>query len=176
MGLNLWVTLGRFLASWLGKFPRQPGDVDLSPLLGARWAVASLLSNLPYAMLLSLTIFFLFFLLRVLLRNDWIAATVFVLIFSLPQVFGDYPVVDTVRVAIFYLGLLVVLKRFGLVPMVVGFISQSALIGWPLTTHLTTWLAGSTLLALALVLVLAIYGFHMSLAGRPIFSGAALDD
>jgi hypothetical protein len=42
--------------------------------------------------------------------------------------------------------------------------------------HLSQWHAASTILGVLFVLALAVYGFRVSLAGRPIFSGAALDE
>ena len=42
--------------------------------------------------------------------------------------------------------------------------------------QLSRWYAASTILGLLFVLALAIYGFRISLAIRPVFSGAALDE
>jgi hypothetical protein len=40
---------------------------------------------------------------------------------------------------------------------------------FPLTTHLSVWYAKDALLALVSVLALAIYAFHTTLAGRPLW-------
>ncbi|HET7840807.1 MAG TPA: serine/threonine-protein kinase, partial [Terriglobia bacterium] len=176
MALNLWVTLGRFAVNWLGRFPRQPGEVELAPLLGPRWTVAHLLLGFPAALLQALAYFAVFFILRMLLRKEWIAGVVFVGLFALPLAASDNPITDTARVAVFYAVTLAVLTRFGMLPMVIGYISQGILITWPLTYHPSAWYAGATYFALALTLALSVYGFHTSLGGRPIFSGAALDN
>jgi hypothetical protein len=42
--------------------------------------------------------------------------------------------------------------------------------------QLSHWYAASTIVGVLFVLALAVYGFRVSLAGRPIFSGAALDE
>jgi hypothetical protein len=44
------------------------------------------------------------------------------------------------------------------------------------TIQLSHWNAASTILGVLFVLALAVYGFRVSLAGRPVFSGAALDE
>jgi len=44
------------------------------------------------------------------------------------------------------------------------------------SVQLSHWYAASTILGVLFVLALAVYGFRVSLAGRPIFSGAALDE
>ena len=47
---------------------------------------------------------------------------------------------------------------------------------FPVTTHLSRWYATSALTGLAFFAALAFYGFHTLRAGKPIFSGAVLDN
>ena len=45
------------------------------------------------------------------------------------------------------------------------------LVQMPLTADFSAWYAGSVIFALVSVAALAIYGFHTTLAGRPVFKG-----
>jgi hypothetical protein len=46
----------------------------------------------------------------------------------------------------------------------------------PLTTDSSAWYAGTSLFLLLVLAALAVYGFRIALAGRPIFSGIRLED
>jgi hypothetical protein len=177
IGVNLWFKLMTFSEGWFGKLPPAPAITPLTILVGARGTLSVLLTLIPHYLAFALAVFFLFFLLRLLLRKDSFAAAAFVLIFvaaiALP---GKYPMVDAVFIAGAYGILVFILKRFGLLPLVAFFITDVSLTYGALTTHLSAWYAEPAFIAVAFVLALAIYGFRVSLAGRPIFSGAALDE
>jgi hypothetical protein len=177
LGVTLWLALDRFAEAWFGKLQPKPLMPFLGALPGARFATGQLLGILIQDLAFALAVFLLFFLLRLLLRRDWMAMAAFVLIFVAIQALpSNYPVTDAVFAAVAYGGLIFILKRFGLIPLTVFFFVNSAFGSLPITTHLSAWYALPTFLAVALILALAIYGFQVSLAGRPIFSGAALDD
>ena len=177
VGIRLWFTLQDFAEGWFGKLPPEPLTLPLGPLEGARLATAFLLLTISRYFAFALAVFFLFFLLRLLFRRDTIAAAVFVLIFvatiALP---GNYPLVDAVFVAGAYGILIFILKRFGLVSLVAFFITDVWLTQLATTSNLSAWYALSTYIGVAFVVGLAIYGFKVSLAGRPIFTAAALDE
>jgi serine/threonine-protein kinase len=178
VGMGLMELLENFAEGWFGRLPPEPMTPHLNPLLGAREMIGQSFWMISSELSAALAFFFLLFLLRLLLRKDWLAAAVFVLIFvAIFPLTGNYPLVDAVFVAVMFGSLVFVLMRFGLFPLVAFFIASDALSDFfPQTTHLSAWYAGSTYLSILLVLALAIYGFRVSLAGRPVFSGAALDE
>jgi serine/threonine-protein kinase len=177
VGMCLIELLENFAEGWFGRFPPEPLTLYLSPLLGAREMIGQLFRLVSSELFAALAFFFLLFLLRLLLRKDWLAAAVFVLVFvailALP---GSYPLVDAVFMVLTFGSVIFTLMRFGLFPLVAFLIASDALFDFPHTTHLSAWYAGSTYLSVLLVLALAVYSFRVSLAGRPIFSGAALDE
>ncbi len=177
VGVTLWLTLQLFVEGWFGKVPPVPYQTSLTSLLGARGTLNDLLGKGVFYLAFALAVFFVFFLLRLLLRKDWLAGAAFVLIFvaaaALP---GSYPLIDVVFYAGAYGSLIFISKRFGLFPLVTLFITDVSLGDCVLTTHLSAWYAEPMFVAIFFVLGLAIYGFRVSLAGRPIFSGTALDD
>ena len=176
-GACLLDTLRHFAEGWFGRLPPRPIMMDLEPLLGARGMIAQLLGIFPIDLVLALAYFFLFVLLRLLLRKDWAAAMVWVLIFiaanALPQ---GYLPVDAVVNAVYWGIAIFILMRFGLFPLVAFFLTYDVLHYFVHTIQLSHWNAASTILGVLFVLALAVYGFRVSLAGRPIFSGAALDE
>ena len=63
----------------------------------------------------------------------------------------------------------VVFFRFGWLSILVSTVCADSLQGFPLTTDLSAWYAHATILLSVFCLALAIYGFKVSLAGRPVF-------
>ncbi len=166
-----------FAEGWFGRLPPQPITTSLDPLLGARGMIGHLLSIIPIDLSVALGFFFLFVLLRLLLRKDWVAAAALVLIFAAQDAFsGKYPLVDAVFGAVSVGIVIFVLKRFGLFCLIVLGTTDDVLSRFVHSIQLSQWYAAPTILGVLFVLALAIYGFRVSLAGRPIFSGAALDE
>jgi serine/threonine-protein kinase len=176
-GACLFYILRHFAEGWFGRLPPQPITTSLEPLLGARGMIAQLLEIIPIDLGLTLAFIFLFVLLRLLLRKDWVAAMVWVLIltatFALPQ---GYLPVDAVVNAVFWGITIFILMRFGLFCLMVLFTTYDVLHYFVHTIQLSHWNAAPTILGVLVVLALAVYGFRVSLAGRPVFSGAALDE
>jgi hypothetical protein len=61
------------------------------------------------------------------------------------------------------------LFRFGWLSIAVGLFVLDVLGAFPLTFDPSAWYAGCTVFALVVVFGLAIYGFKVSLGGRPAF-------
>jgi serine/threonine-protein kinase len=69
-----------------------------------------------------------------------------------------------------------VLYRYGLLATIAALFVAHLLIFYPMTTELTAWYATDFVIALAVCLALAAYGFYISLAGQSLFAGRLLDD
>ena len=130
------------------------------------WALVLILAvalAMSYALLLNL--------LRFLVRRRWLAALLLVAVLAL--IFQPAYVLAFPIVAMFgalTAGLVAyALTRFGVVTGMAVLFVHLLLRSFPLTTHLSAWYAQSALLAMASVLALAIYGFHTTLAGRPLW-------
>jgi hypothetical protein len=123
----------------------------------------------------SLALVFLLVLLRVLLRREWAAVAVWMVVLSPQVLVGEaLPIVGAVALIenlLFY----AVIRRFGLVAlMVLGFVLQVSF-DFPATLDSSAWHAGYGYVTVAVVAALAFYGFRTSLGGRPVFAGGALD-
>lgn len=71
--------------------------------------------------------------------------------------------------------LILVFLRYGLLAFVFGNLFAH-LLEFPLTTDSSAWYAGTSLFLLLVLAALAVYGFRIALAGRPMFSGMRLED
>ena len=175
VALVLFEVSDNFLFPLLGKLPPVPNIGQTETLLGVRVAAGILVGNVAHWVLYALGIFFVLFLLRLVLRKDWLVAIVAVTMFSASNLGGEQPLLDFLFSVLIWLSILLVLKRFGLLVLVTGLVAQNVLILFPVTTHLSRWYAASAMTGLAFFAALAFYGFHTARAGQPIFSGAVLD-
>jgi serine/threonine-protein kinase len=175
VALVIFEVSDNFIYPLLGKLPPVPNMGQTESLMGVRAAAGILVGNVAFWVLYALGIFFVLFLLRLVLRKDWIVVIVAVTLFSAPNLGGEYPTLDFVASVLIWLSILLVLKRFGLLVLVTGLVLQNVLILFPVTTHLSRWYAASAMTGLVFFAALAFYGFQTARADQPIFSGAAFD-
>ena len=142
-------------------------------LRGPRAVADHLVAGPAVTMLLALGFALLFFLLRAVLRKEWLAAGAFALIMAVPLEGGGL-----IAWALGLVGtaaLILVFLRFGLLALVFGNYFHHFL-EFPLTTDSSAWYAGTSLFLLLVLAALAVYGFRIALAGRPMFTGMPLED
>ncbi len=150
-------------------------------LRGPRAVAGHLIGASAVSMLLALAFALLFFLLRAVLRKEWLAAGAFVLIMAVPlsgvarEQAGGGGLIAVAFGLVLAAAVILIFLRFGLLALVFGnFFGH--LLEFPLTTDSSAWYAGTSLFLLLVLAALAIYGFGIATAGRPLFSGARLDD
>jgi hypothetical protein len=171
IGLRLVQLTGTFINVRLGAAGSRTW---LDNLLGARDLAANLIDQSQRALGNTLVFLFLFFVLRVLLRREWLAAAVLTLIGMAMGLSSEFPAIGVPIGAIYFLGALLVLLRFGLLALIAtmmagGFLSYSAL-----TLDASRWYFGYSLIVLLLVAALAAWGFRTALAGRPLLKDETL--
>ncbi|HEY6387421.1 MAG TPA: serine/threonine-protein kinase [Candidatus Acidoferrum sp.] len=173
--LVLYEICDNFVLPLLGKLPPVPGVVAGESLLGMRMAIGLLLFYILYFVFYSLAVFFVLSLLRLILRKDALAFVVLVLLGALSSWGGEYKVIDFVALGLIYVSFLFVLKRFGLLVLVVGLVVQNVLLVLPTTARLSQWYAAPALVGLIAVAAGAFYGFQTARAGKPLFSGGMFE-
>jgi hypothetical protein len=119
----------------------------------------------------ALMILFIYLILSLLLRRDWLGITVGTIlieaIFGLPVIATEPPfsvVIITVVVGIFAVCAL----RFGLVSLIVCLVFFHLWVFFPVTFRFSAWYAPIFLFDLALLMSMALYGFYTSLGGQPV--------
>ena len=165
------------LPAWTGAAPTSPGFSSLDVLLGGRFVIAAILSLVIVNVLLALIVTVLFLMLSVLLRREWIAAVVIVLLLGVQQALQmSLPIWMTLPFGLIIWALPVLtFLRFGLLPLASGTFVVMALANYPLTPSLGAWYATPTWLLIGTVLALAFYGFRTALGGRSAF-GSLLEE
>jgi serine/threonine-protein kinase len=161
----------------IARETRGPPNIPprfLESLLGGRHLLAALANETSGLILEAMAFTFLIMLFRVLLRREWLAGAAFAVLLTAPA-FTPSNVVPSIFGALTDLLFAVILLRVGgLFPTIVcGLVGFSLVL--PITTDLSAWYSGVTIVVLSLILALTAYAFHTALAGRPLFKGELFD-
>jgi predicted Ser/Thr protein kinase len=150
--------------------------VQLGALLGVRGALAGFLSLIPSCVVRALVWFVLIFILRVVLRRDWLAAGAFVAIYMILNAVAApaSPVLSALFGGLENALLVFTMLRFGLVALIASSFVYVLMLLFPITADFSAWYAGTSLFALISVAVMAAFALHASLAGRPLFDDTEL--
>jgi hypothetical protein len=175
-GDALW-RLEWFVPSWLGHPPPRPLSGPDWQFLGARTIIAGIANTLGPWLFLAFMLLFVLVLFRVLLRKEWAAAVTWVLFFSVFFSLGRESVpLALVESLIPNVVTVFLLRRLGLLWLVVALVFNGLLTNLPLTTQGSAWYAGLSLAGILLMAAIVFYGFYTSLGGRPIFGKAVLEE
>jgi serine/threonine-protein kinase len=132
--------------------------------------VAGILNRAGTALESGLTIFFVVFLLRTILRKEWLAALAGSLLFAAMQPGLPYAF-DWVTLFVTYLFvfaiLIFALLRFGLVVAIFADFAENAFSGMNLGTDLTAWYTPNGFATAGLILLVALIAFKYSLVIAP---------
>jgi serine/threonine-protein kinase len=168
------------LSQWFGIPGRVPssgiGLETFYVLTGGRAIIVAIADAILQSVTVALLTGFIFFLVRMLFRNTWVAVAVTVLLIGALIISGEssyitaIPTVLAVGVGCF------LFFRLGFLAVVAEIISLHILGSFPITLHLSAWYSWIGLTGLALLLALALYAFRTSLGGRPMFGTPRLDD
>jgi hypothetical protein len=144
--------------------PELTGDESFGQLLGGRFALAAMFDILYGAIHRGLLFLMLLAALRAVTRRPLLSAAMAVLI--LAPMFTPYGAHQATAWFTIGLGGVAVgvwlMIRFGLVALTVALLTSSMLNRFPITLDLRLWYADLTLLVVAVVLAIAVYGFAMA--------------
>lgn len=148
----------------------EPLTPVLQPLMGLRPTIAAALDTFTGSFFDPIIVLFLLFVMRVILRKEWLAAMACILLITV--VFKGSgiinPWIDVPAILIVGALNIGVLLRYGMLALIVVDVISECLLGLPRTFDLSAWYAGIGLAPLAAVALVAIFGFRTSLAGRPV--------
>jgi hypothetical protein len=142
-------------------FPIRPA---LDPLLGARFFASSTIAFSYSAILNTLSLFVVVFLLRLVLRRDWLAGGTLIVVGTLAGMIGkDLPMLTAAFTVTALLVFVTLLLRFGLVAVTVAnFIAAILTTGFPLSLEFSRWYGGGTVVVLLALSAAAVFGFRLS--------------
>jgi serine/threonine-protein kinase len=154
-------------SGWLG-IPARPNLVFMDALGGFPQAVSRAALTLVSEVFVALAYFFFLFLVRAVLRNEWLAAAVLIAIMvAVNLIRSETPLLDGLIGILLFGSVVLVVIRFGIVAQATVFFVSTIVSGFPVTRHLSAWYASQGLLAIVIALALATYGYRTTLSGRP---------
>jgi hypothetical protein len=164
-GLIQWVeVMGR---SQLGyhPFPIRP---SLDPLLGSRFLASAAIAFSYSAILNTLGLFVFLFLLRLVLRRDWLAGgTLIVAGTLLGMANAGLPLLTAALNFFALLVFVILLLRFGLVAVAVAnFVAHALTVGFPISMEFSRWYGGGTVVVLLVLSAGAVFAFRLSQGRR----------
>ncbi|MBC8164621.1 MAG: hypothetical protein H7Y20_01980, partial [Bryobacteraceae bacterium] len=153
-------------------FSRGPGAVpslvSTDLLLGLRSSIGEYLEVVPHAIRETLVIFFLLFLLRVVLRNQWLGALAFAIIFTAMAAYnaGIFQLLATFAI---YASIATVILRFGLLALASAIFIDGIIGDVPVTSDPSVWYFGIFACVTIGVIALLTWAFRESIAGQKLF-------
>jgi len=143
----------------------EPVFAYLYPLLGVRQALAGVFNSFTESLFDPVFRLLLLFLIRVTLRNQWLATGVFIAAVAASDSSGaSYPWTD-IPVYLALAGIYaLMLMRYGLLVAMVSAMLTDFMISVPRTLDFTLWYASTGMLPFVLTALIAVYGFRVGMA------------
>ncbi len=166
----IWILVFQIRYIPMMRMGASPTLFSSDALSGGRVALGAWLAQWPQSIQTTLVFFFILFGLKVLLRKEWIAAIALVAIFALPRGFSStYAAVEVPAQILVYTIAVIIVLRFGFVPLVCAVFTINLMANVPFSTDFSAWYMTTSIFALLSVLALAGWGFYHSLGGEPLW-------
>jgi hypothetical protein len=165
----LWTVLDRVTDVIAQAHGLLPNFGNTAYLNGTRSMLGQLALLIPTGIENSLAFFLILFLLRVLLRKEWLAAAAFALIFSAQIYFrtsGPGAIYAGLELLIIFAVAAIVVMRFGLLALFVGLVIIDLVSGLQVPSNPSLWYFSDTLGVTLAMFGLAIWAFRVSMGGR----------
>ncbi|HEV8039240.1 MAG TPA: serine/threonine-protein kinase [Bryobacteraceae bacterium] len=150
--------------------PATKVSTDLATLSAGRYLAGDFLYLFVDTLSKSLGILFLIFLFRVLLRKQWPAAGVVIILLAAMYATNDpNPFIAWPVNVVFFSLMVFTLMQFGLLALAAAILVAVFVSQFPLNTDLSVWYAGDAAFTILFTVALALFGFRSALAGQPLF-------
>jgi serine/threonine-protein kinase len=155
------------LPSWLGLPEALPNERAIGYTFAQGFSISTLFNGIGWSVFNTLFMLFLFLLGRTLLRRNWLAAVAASLFFAVPAVLSaDTPVISGIGALLMGCLLFAVMMRAGALAATTLYIVSSVFLMFPITFQLSVWYSSIGFLALAWVVLIAAFGFFVSIQGQ----------
>lgn len=151
----------------VGQAPPEPMFGYLEALQGSGALLSATLASASESILLALGLLLLYVLVRSVVRRDGLAVPGLTLIMLVPAALGAGPTAWLALpvMALWTVTWILLLLRFGLLAAIVGLFVYELLYVFPITTDLSSWKAGPTLLSLSLLALFGVAAFRNAVGG-----------
>lgn len=166
----IWILIFQFRYIPMMHLGAPPAFGSTDALMGGRVALGAWLRQWPQSIQSTLVFFLLLLGLRFLLRKEWIAAIVFIALFAVPRgLDSTYKAIELPSEIVIYGIALLIVLRFGLIPLACAIFTIDMAIGIPFSADLSTWYMPTSIMALLSVVAIAGWGFYHSLGGQALW-------
>jgi hypothetical protein len=148
----------------------QPNMPSTELLISFRGALSEYLENIPSVIWVALVLFFMIFLLRLLLRSDWLAGAVFTALFVGAAIIDSASATDIVLTAVIYGSFAFVTIRFGLLAIAATMMFD-AIADMPASFDSSAWYYPWFLLIVLLCVAAILWAFTQSIRHQRITAG-----
>jgi len=146
-------------------------------LAGTGPLISALVYLLAAAIFDAFGFLFLLFFLRILVRNERLAAVGVALVMAAPNTIpAQVPWVIAPLALLFSALALFVLFRFGLVAAIAAWFVLIVFVNFPMTLQPSAWYSGIGFVGLFVILPLSLYGFRTALGSRPLLHMTSAED
>jgi hypothetical protein len=115
----------------------------------------------------ALAFFLMLVLIKLIVRNQWLAVVVFIAIQVTPRVLGsEHVLLDFVVWTLVYLIAALAVVRFGLIALGIGVFLADVLLNVPYSLDFSNWYAAHNLLLVFSFFAIGVWGFYLSLGGK----------
>jgi serine/threonine protein kinase len=147
----------------------MPNLTGAGVLLGLRGTLATCLFAVPHGIREALFFFFMILILRALLRNQWVAGAVFVLLWSATNIGSNHVALNLALSAGVFSILAFAMLRRGLLTMAVCVFVSMLLGNAPLTLQTQAWYFNNQILMVGIVVAMALWAFRTAIAGHKLW-------
>jgi hypothetical protein len=162
--------------SWLGWRPPIPADSTFLELTGWRFTLSYVFHCVGFAVAAALIWMITLLVAHLLFRRRFLAVAIVFAIVTLTFPIENYPVLEwPVRLIIGAI-MATVMVRFGLLALAALGLTESMFDVFPITLDPGVWYFDRSLLALALLTGLAVFGFVRALGEHALFGEPVLED
>jgi len=162
-----WLWIGTGVHAAFGALNTQPDIGNLHLLLGARETLGSWLLHVPGAIREALLLFLLIFGFRTLLKREWLASGLFVLLFTLGTLQSGSSAADVITQMLIYTMIVLVVFRVGVLSLAIGLLMVGVLDSVPVTFDTGNWYFGNAAFMYATAAALAIAAFRIAIKPAP---------
>ena len=160
-----WRAVNAGLSLYHGSGAR-PDFVSPEVLTSFRAALGECLEGVPHSIRESLIFVFMMVVLRVLLRNQWLAAAAFLAIWTSLSVLNGASAVYVAADLLVYASIAFTVLRFGLLALATAMCIDSFINEIPFTLNVSTWYFGLSLIMALAVIVLVCWAFREAVRGQ----------
>src|SRR5262249_48731762 len=142
----LWILIFQIRSIPVMRLGGAPFLGNADYLTGGRTALGAWLRQVVSSILGTLQFFFLLLGLKFVLRKDWLAAIAFVAIFAVPKgLLDSHPSIELPTMILVYSIAVLIVLRFGLIPLAVAIFTVDMVANLPLSGDLSAWFASNSL-------------------------------